>query len=74
LGQLRRSGTASGLDLDSALAESLHLADRAARALSAAAFPAVAFVTLLRADLRGRRPGDIERRLRLIWAVGRGQI
>lgn len=74
LGLLRRSGLAEGRDFDDQLGATLDLAGRAAQVASARAFPALAAVTLLRDDLRGRSPGEIARRLRLVWAVLRGRI
>ncbi|MCF8505599.1 MAG: squalene/phytoene synthase family protein [Caulobacter sp.] len=51
---------------------------RAARAeladLPVAAFPAVAHATLAGPYARGRRPGDLEKRLRLFLAVLRGSV
>ncbi|MEO8926843.1 MAG: squalene/phytoene synthase family protein [Caulobacteraceae bacterium] len=68
---LRRAGLVGG-DIDRLIKESLTVASRAARALSAAAFPAVACATLARArPSSGPRPA-LETRLRLIWAVARG--
>lgn len=42
--------------------------------LSVAAFPAVAHVTLARAYAAGRRPGELEKRARITWAVLRGRV
>jgi len=65
------SGRAWGLRaLGHPFGEALGEASRAARALSPAAFPAVAHAALLRA----RSPSPLEARLRLIWAVARGRI
>ena len=38
------------------------------------AFPAVAYATLARAYARGRTPGPIAKRLRLLWASATGKI
>jgi phytoene synthase len=45
-----------------------------AQGLSVAAFPAVAHATLARVRGKGRRPSDLEARLRLFWAVLRGRL
>jgi phytoene synthase len=44
------------------------------RRLPVRAFPAVAHATLARAYAEGRRVGDLEKRLRLAWAVLRGRL
>jgi phytoene synthase len=46
----------------------------AVAALSVTAFPAVAHLALVRARLRGRRPGGLEARARLMLASLRGRI
>jgi phytoene synthase len=38
------------------------------------AFPAVAQATLADAYLRGRRPSELAKRMRITWAVARGRI
>ena len=38
------------------------------------AFPAVAQATLADAYLRGRRPSELGKRMRITWAVARGRI
>jgi 15-cis-phytoene synthase len=43
-------------------------------ALSVAAFPAVAYVGLAALYARGRTPGELERRARIVWASLRGQV
>ncbi len=42
--------------------------------LPVASFPAVAYVRLARDYLRGREPGDVGRRARLLWASAAGRI
>ncbi len=37
-------------------------------------FPAVAHATLASLYAQGKRPGELEKRLRLVWAVARGEI
>jgi 15-cis-phytoene synthase len=71
---LRRAGRADRGELDRAIAESLPSASRAARRLSAPAFPAAACATLARARLASGRLFEIERRARLALAVGRGLL
>jgi phytoene synthase len=56
--------------VDAALVE----ARRELPALPAKAFPAVAHATFARSYAKGRRPSDLSKRLRLIWAVVRGRI
>jgi phytoene synthase len=56
-------------------AETLASARTAGRGLlGVAVFPAVAPATLADAYLRGARPSELARRLRLTWAVARGRI
>ncbi len=50
----------------------LDAANAALAHLPAQAFPAVAHVTLLRCG--DRRPGELEKRLRIVWAVVRGRL
>lgn len=68
----RLMGTA-GLTGDDAQA-ALQAALSAAGGLSVAAFPAIAHATLARPRARGRRPSELEMRLRLLLAVARGQV
>jgi len=42
--------------------------------LGVAAFPAAAHAALATAYLDGRRPSDLEKRLRVTWAVARGRV
>jgi phytoene synthase len=74
LARLSRAGLADrdlvGPTLKSGLAE----ANRAARDLPAVAFPAIAPATLVRMNLAGARATDLERRLRLVWAVTTGRL
>jgi phytoene synthase len=58
------------VEVDSALAG----ARRDAKALSVAAFPAAAYATLAAPYARGRAPGEVERRLRLLWATATGRL
>ncbi len=44
------------------------------RRLPAQAFPALAHLTLARAYDRGRTPGELEKRLRITWAVLTGRL
>jgi len=52
----------------------LTAANKALRALPVAAFPAVAHATLARAYAGGRKPGALEKRLRITWAVLTGRL
>jgi len=66
---LRRAAVIAGAQFDARLTSAAAAASRAARALGAAAFPAVACASLVRAELRsGPRPA-IEVRLRLFRAM-----
>lgn len=55
---------------DAALAQAL----KASRGLSVTAFPAIAHGTLARVRARGRKPGDLGGRVRMVWAVLIGRI
>jgi phytoene synthase len=68
----RLMGTA-GLTGDEAQA-ALQAALSAAGGLSVAAFPAIAHATLARPRAKGRRPSELEMRLRLLLAVARGRV
>jgi phytoene synthase len=57
-------------EVDSALA----VAQRDIQTLPVAAFPAVAYATLSAPYARGRAPGEVERRLRLLWATATGRL
>ena len=63
---LSRRGGEAGVVLPEALGQ--------ARALPAAAFPAVAHATLARSYLAGRTPSELGKRLRLVIAVARGRL
>jgi len=63
----------AGMEGEAAQA-ALHKALEGARGVSVAAFPAAAHATLTRARVGGRRPSDLETRLRLFWAVLRGRV
>ena len=52
----------------------LTAANEALRALPVAAFPAVAHATLARAYARDGKPGALEKRLRITWAVLTGRL
>jgi len=45
-----------------------------AKALPVAAFPALAYATLAAPYARGRAPGDVQRRLSLLWATATGRL
>lgn len=66
MGSAGMEGEAAQAALQDALAK--------ARGLSVAAFPAVAHATLARIHAQGRRPSDLEARLRLFLAVARGRV
>ena len=52
----------------------LGLARGELRALPVASFPAVAYLVFTRDRMRGRRGGELNRRLRLLWAAARGRV
>jgi phytoene synthase len=56
------------------VAQALKAADAALADLPVAAFPAVAYCTLARPYAAGREPSDLEKRLRVTWAVLRGRV
>jgi phytoene synthase len=68
----RLMGTA-GMEGDAAKA-ALSEALAAGQGMSVAAFPAVAHATLARIRAQGRRPAELETRLRLFWATARGRL
>lgn len=70
IGRLMATAGMEGEAAQAALAETL----AAARGVSVAAFPAVAHATLARIRAQGRRPSDLETRLRLFLAVARGRF
>ncbi|HEX5380329.1 MAG TPA: hypothetical protein VFW47_17255, partial [Phenylobacterium sp.] len=70
IGRLMGTAGLAGPEAERALADALS----AARGLSAGAFPAVAHATLARRRAKGRRPGPLEARLRVFWAVLRGAV
>jgi phytoene synthase len=57
-------------EVNSALAA----ARRDAKALPVVAFPAVAYTTLAAPYARGRAPGEVEKRSRLLWATATGRL
>ncbi len=52
----------------------LAAARRDATALPIAAFPAIAYATLTAPYARGQAPGEVEKRLRLLWATATGRL
>jgi phytoene synthase len=56
------------------VAEAGPAANAELRQLSVSAFPAVAHVTLARAYARGRKPGGLEKRVRITWSVLTGRL
>ena len=70
IGRLMGTAGLEGEDARAALSEAL----AGGQGMSVAAFPAVAHATLARPRARGRRPSDLETRLRLFWAVARGRL
>lgn len=70
IGRLMGTAGMQGEGAQAALRQALD----GARDLSVAAFPAIAHATLARARAQGRRPGDLESRLRLFLAVARGRV
>lgn len=68
----RLMGTA-GMEGDAAKA-ALTDALAGGQGMSVAAFPAVAHATLARIRAQGRRPAELETRLRLFWATARGRL
>lgn len=70
IGRLMGTAGLTGPEARSALAQAL----REAGGLAPEAFPAVAHATLARQRARGRRPGELEARLRVFWAVLRGAV
>jgi phytoene synthase len=53
---------------------SLAAARRDVQALPIPAFPAVAYATLAAPYARGQAPGEVEKRLRLLWATATGRL
>ncbi len=70
IGRLMGTAGLSGAEAEAALDEALS----AAAGISVAAFPAVAHATLARIRARGRRPGELEARARLMLAVLTGRV
>jgi phytoene synthase len=60
--------------LEDRIGDLMREARREVRSLPVKAFPAVAYVALTRPYVRGREPGDLEKRLRLIGAVATGRL
>jgi phytoene synthase len=74
LALLLRAGPAAPGLLDAPLRAAVDEARIAARALSAAAFPAALPTRLARFDLAGRTPGPIGKQLSLVLAVATGRL
>lgn len=72
--RLGQAGLAEGDDFDRGLKEALVQADRAARSLSAAAYPAAVHATLARAGLSHGQPSEFVKRARLVWAMMQGRL
>jgi len=70
IGRLMATAGLAGPDVGPILERAL----TAAAGLSAPAFPAIAQATLSRVRVRGRRPSELEARLRLFLAVARGKV
>ena len=70
IGRLMGTAGLTGDDAQGALRAAL----AAAGGLSVAAFPAIAHATLARPRAEGRRPSELEMRLRLLWATVRGRV
>jgi 15-cis-phytoene synthase len=70
IGRLMATAGMEGEAAQTALAQALD----GARGVSVAAFPAVAHAALARIRAQGRRPSDLEMRLRLFLAVARGKL
>jgi len=71
-GELDESGL--GVRVRSEVASSLVAARRDVQALPIPAFPAVAYATLAAPYARGGTRGDLENRLRLLWATAIGRL
>ena len=56
------------------IASALRGAASEVAALPVTSFPAVAHATLAKPYARGRDPGDLEKRARLLWASARGRV
>ncbi len=72
--RLGQAGLAAGDDFDRGLKEALGQADRAARSLSAAAYPAAVHATLARAGPSDGQLSGVTKRARLVWAMMRGRL
>lgn len=70
IGRLMGTAGMEGEAAQAALAQAL----ANGQGLSVAAFPAAAHAALARVRAKGRRPSDLEARLRLFWAVLRGRL
>lgn len=63
-----------GMEVRAQVSRALDAARTALADLPVAAFPAVAYCALARSYAAGREPSELEKRLRLTWAVLRGVI
>lgn len=63
-----------GVEVRARVAQALGAARTALADLPVAAFPAVAYCALAEPYAAGREPSELEKRLRLIWAVLRGRV
>ncbi|CAN5301847.1 phytoene/squalene synthase family protein [soil metagenome] len=69
-----RKGSPTAEAITSAVAEALTAAKSSVASLPVAAFPAVAHVTLARLYAKGRTPGELERRARILAASALGRL
>ena len=74
LALLLRAGRVGREAAAPALVNALAEARRAASSLGVAAFPAALPARLARFDLEGRQPGQLAKRLSLVWASATGRI
>jgi phytoene synthase len=65
---------ALGARVRSEVASAVVTARQDVKALPVAAFPAAAYAALAAPYARGRTPGDLQRRLRLLWATATGRL
>jgi phytoene synthase len=63
-----------GLDVRARVAQALRSARAALADLPVAAFPAIAYCALAKSYAAGGKPSELEKRLRLTWAVLRGCV
>jgi phytoene synthase len=65
---------ALGVRVRAEVGQALAAAGRDAKALPVAAFPAAAYATLATPYAHGRSLGEVEKRLRLLWATATGRV